>query len=115
EVGPHCSRAFPVAALEQIVEAPAALLERRHVRRRRAQRERRDQDERASPAVDHSEARAKPVAPASLARPSTRTTSPRTTCRSPARITTFSLVFPSASFSTLARAPSSPATGRSFT
>ena len=30
-------------------------------------------------------------------------------------ITTFSLVFPSASFSTLASAPSSPATGRSFT
>src|SRR5262249_28817456 len=115
QIGPHGARALAIAALKEIVEVPAALLERRRVRRPGRQRERSDQQKRAGAAEDHSEARAKPLAPASLARPSTRTTSPRTTWRSPARITTLSLVFASASFSTLASAPSSPATGRSFT
>src|SRR5262249_46321677 len=115
QVRPHRGGTLAVAVLQQLVEALAPLFQRRHVGRSRRQPERRPEDERDGAASDHSEARAKPVAPASLARPSTRTTSPRTTWRSPARITTFSLVLASASLSTLASAPSSLPTGRSFT
>src|SRR5262249_7782940 len=119
EGGPFGLRLLALALLEQLVEAACALLERLHVRSPGGHARSDDQtDEQADGAGEsgvHSDARAKPFAPASLARPRTRTTSPSTTCRSPARITTFSLVCPRASLRTVASEPSSPGTGRPFT
>src|SRR5262249_54351550 len=114
EIGKHGRSAILLATLEELVEALAPSLELARGLRRPRPGDQQD-GERRDAASAHSEARAKPLAPASLARPSTRTTSPSTTCRSPARMTTFSLLRDSASRSTLATVPSSPATGRSFT
>ena len=128
ESGPDGAGPLPIAMLEELVEGLAPLLETRELSaigvaalrarepgrssRGEQRRERNPPDE--APAR-HSEARAKPVAPASFASPSTRTTSPRITSRSPASTTTLSGARSSASRSTLARVASSPPTRRSFT
>src|SRR6185295_13358320 len=92
-----------LAALDLLVERLGARLEpgelpaslRGDGSRRHGPDGDRGQRRREPRARGHSEARANPEAPASLASPSTRTTSPSTTWRSPARITTLSSLFAS--------------------
>src|SRR4029079_14886270 len=107
-------RLLLLAALEQLVERlrPALEVAELRVRRRReaGERERRDEV-----AADHSDASAKPDAPASFASARTRTTSPSSTSRSAARMTTFCFALASPSRSALTIAASSPSTLRSPT
>src|SRR6185295_8779087 len=89
-----------LAALDLLVERLGARLEPGELpaslRGDGSRRHGPDGERRREPrARGHSEARANPEAPASLASPSTRTTSPSTTWRSPARITTLSSLFAS--------------------
>src|SRR5262249_54617372 len=123
EAGENAGCPLALAAVEQLVEGAAALLELGECRPlaglvavdRRPAARRHQRDDRDGEAQGfHSDASAKPVAPASLASPRTRTTSPSTTCRSPARITTLSGLRASVSRSTLASEASSAGTGRSF-